>query len=401
MIQPEEVTILKKSGEKFYADGADNKISLQIRRMVADALDMRASDLHLEPDGNRLRVRARVDGFLRDVAHLDKDTGTRVVSSIKVLCDLDIAGRNAVQDGAFSASIGGRTVEFRVSTLEEVAGEKVAIRLLEAEGTTQEMAKLGLSPRDENDLRAYLGKSHGMLVVSGPTGSGKSTTLHAMLRAVDRKRRNVIAIEDPVETRIDYVTHVAVSAKLTFAAALRNALRQDPNVLMIGEIRDSETAEIAIQSGLTGHLVLSTVHARDAFGTLSRLSDLGVELPRVADVLNFALSQRLVRILCQRCRKPAEKSFLDDHPLGRFTRGTVYNPGRCQDCGGTGYKGRIGVFELVRMTDTLRALVREKKPESELRKAAAAEGARPLLHAAIERVNEGVTSLEEVERVLG
>jgi type II secretory ATPase GspE/PulE/Tfp pilus assembly ATPase PilB-like protein len=403
MIQPEDIVILKKSGEQAFSGNDTSPIGLQLRRMIGDALEIRASDLHLEPDGNRVRVRARVDGFLRDVAHLDKETGNRLVSAIKVLCDLDIAGRNPLQDGSFTASLKGRMVEMRVSTLEEIGGEKLAIRILEAESATTDLTKLGLTPRGENDLRAFLARSQGMLVVSGPTGSGKSTTLHCMLRAVDRKRRNVIAIEDPVETRLEYVTHVAVnaSAGLTFAGALRNALRQDPNVLMIGEIRDSETAAIALQSGLTGHLVLSTVHSRDALGTVTRLSDLGVEPHLIADVLNFALAQRLVRVLCKRCRKPVHEHEYKDHPLKAFITAQIYTAGRCQDCGGSGYKGRIGVFELVRMTDRLRPLVAGRAPEAELRKAAQADGSVPILFAALDRVNEGTTSLDEVERVIG
>ncbi|MBI2919563.1 MAG: type II/IV secretion system protein [Planctomycetes bacterium] len=403
MIQPEDVVIRKKSGEPAFSSADDSRIGLHLRRMIGDALDMRATDLHLEPDGAQVRVRARVDGFLRDVAHLDGDTGGRLVSAIKVLCDLDIAGRSPMQDGSFSASVKGKPIEMRVSTLEEIGGEKLALRILEAESAAQDMSKLGLSHRSENELKAFLARSQGMLVVSGPTGNGKSTTLHSMLRAVDRRRRNVIAIEDPVESRIEYVTHVAVNARAgtTFAGALRNALRQDPNVLMIGEIRDAETASIAIQSGLTGHLVLSTVHARDALGTVTRLADLGVEPHLIADVLNFALAQRLVRVLCPRCRRPVPERELRDHPLRSLISGTIFDAGRCQACGGSGYRGRVGVFELVKMTDRLRPLIAGRAPESELRKAAEADGAVPVLFAAMERVNEGVTSLEEVERVIG
>ncbi|MBI2922726.1 MAG: type II/IV secretion system protein [Planctomycetes bacterium] len=403
MIKPEDVVLYKKSGEPGFATTQKNRTSILIRRLIGEAIEVRATDVHIEPESKRVRIRARVDGFLRDMAEYDHESGSRILSAIKVLCDLDITRKNRMQDGSFSGVVRGRPVEFRVSSVEEVFGDKMVIRILETEPEIIDLKRLGLDVKTETDLRLFLTRPQGMLLVSGPTGSGKSTTLYSLLREVDRKQRNVIAIEDPIEYHLEYMTQIPVSPKhgVTFATALRNALRQDPNILMIGEIRDSETAAIAIQSGLTGHLVFSTVHARDSVATIYRLLDLGVEPFLVANVLNMTLAQRLVRMLCRSCKVPHDPDEVKIRPLGRYVKGRIYSPKGCERCEGTGYRGRTGVFEIVRVTEKMRDMIVEKASEDVMRKVAREEGMQPIHIAAMEKVNDGLTSLDELERVLG
>ncbi|MEK7468496.1 MAG: GspE/PulE family protein [Planctomycetota bacterium] len=403
MIPVEDVIVFKKSGEQAFDTSRRSRTALLLRRLIGEGIELRATDIHIEPEEKGVRVRARVDGFLRDLMELDIEQGLKLVSAIKVICDLDITKKVRMQDGSFSAKVKSKAVEFRVSSVEEVHGDKVVIRILETEPEIIDLARLGVPSATERQLREFLVKPQGLLLVSGPTGSGKSTTLYSMLREVDRKQRNVVAIEDPIEYHLEYVTQISVDAKhgITFANALRNTLRQDPNILMVGEIRDSDTAGIAIQAGLTGHLVFSTVHARDAISTITRLVDLGVEPFLVANVLNIAIAQRLVRLLCRECRRrvPADKAKI--RKLAPGFDGPVFGPAGCPSCERTGYRGRTGVFEVVTVTERLRDLITHKAPEDELRKAAIAEGMLPIHRAAMEKVAAGLTSLEEIERVIG
>jgi type II secretory ATPase GspE/PulE/Tfp pilus assembly ATPase PilB-like protein len=403
MIKPEDVVLLKKSGRQVMKSTEKNRMALVIRRMISEAIEVRASDIHLEPENRRVRMRVRVDGFLRDLGDWDPETGHRLIGAVKVLCDMDITRKHRMQDGAFSALVRNRPVEFRVSVVEEVFGEKVVIRILDTEPEIIDLKKLGIPVMIETELRLFLTRPQGMLLMSGPTGSGKSTTLYSLLREVDRRQRNVIAIEDPIEYHLEYVTQIAVNPKagVTYASALRTALRQDLNILMVGEIRDSETAAIAIQSGLTGHLVFSTVHARDSVATVWRLVDLGVEPFLVANVLNVAMAQRLVRCLCRHCKRVMEPDEVRVRPLGKLAKGRVYGPVGCERCEGTGYRGRTGIFEIIRMSEKLREHVLRRTGEDEIRRSAIEEGFVPILTSAMEKVNDGITSLDEIERVIG
>jgi len=404
MIKPEEVELLSKSGGEGFGSSGRNRVSLLIKRLIGEAIEIRATDLHVEPEQKIVRIRARVDGFLRDLVEYDHDSGARIISAIKVLCDLDITRKSRMQDGSFSAKVRGKAVEFRVSSVEEVFGDKMVIRILETEPEIIGLEKLGLPAGMETSLRLFLTRSQGMLLVSGPTGSGKSTTLYSMLREVDRKQRNVIAIEDPVEYHLEYMTQISVDANhgITFANALRTALRQDSNILMIGEVRDAETAGIAIQAGLTGHLVFSTVHARDSVATIYRLLDLGVEPFLVANVLNLTLAQRLVRILCRQCRKRTDPDLNKIRKFGKELEGvTAYGPRGCPDCENTGYHGRTGIFEMIPFSEKIRDMILERASEDNLRRAVIAEGMVPMMRAAMEKVAAGITSIDEIERVLG
>lgn len=403
MIKPEDVVLYKKTGEPGFSTTERSRTGLLIRRLIGEAIEVRATDIHVEPENRRVRIRARVDGFLRDLAEYDTEAGQRILSAIKVLCDLDITRKSRMQDGGFSAIVRGRPVEFRVSSVEEVYGDKMVIRILETEPEIIDLRRLGFTPQTEADLRAFLQRPQGMLLVSGPTGSGKSTSLYSLLREVDRRQRNVLAIEDPVEYHLEYVTQISVNVKqgITWANALRSALRQDPNILMIGEIRDAETAGIAIQSGLTGHLVFSTVHARDSVATIYRLLDLGVEPFLVANVLNMTLAQRLVRVLCRHCKVLMDPAEAKARKLGKLLTARPYAPKGCDRCEGTGYRGRTGVFEVVNLTEKMRDLIMEKANEDEMRRLAKEEGMMPIQTAALEKVSDGITSLDEIERVLG
>ncbi|MCE9581043.1 MAG: GspE/PulE family protein [Planctomycetes bacterium] len=403
MIPVEEIVVFKKSGGPAFDTSMRSRTSLLLRRLIGESIELRATDIHIEPEEKVVRIRARVDGFLRDLAELEHEQGHKLISAIKVICDLDITRKSRMQDGSFSAKVKGKAVEFRVSSVEEVHGDKVVVRILETEPEIIDLGRLGVPAATERQLREFLVKPQGLLLVSGPTGSGKSTTLYSMLREVDRKQRNVLAIEDPIEYHLEYVTQMSIDAKhgVTFATALRNALRQDTNILMVGEIRDPETAGIAIQAGLTGHLVFSTVHARDAISTVYRLLDLGVEPFLVANVLNISIAQRLVRLLCRDCRRrvPVDRAKL--RKLAPGFDGPVFGPSGCPSCENTGYRGRTGVFEVVTITERIRDLIIGKVPEDEIRKAAIEEGMLPIHRVAMEKVAAGMTSLEEIERVLG
>ncbi len=403
MIPVDEILVFKKSGAEAFDPTRRSRTALLLRRVIGEAIELRATDIHFEPEAKGVRIRARVDGFLRDLTELDAEQGNKAISAIKVICDLDITRKTRMQDGSFSATVRGKPVEFRVSTVEEIHGDKLVVRVLETEPEIIDLSRLGVPAATERELREYLVKPQGLLLVSGPTGSGKSTTLYSMLREVDRKQRNVVAIEDPIEYHLEYVTQISVDVKhgTTFAAALRNALRQDPNILMVGEIRDAETAHIAIQAGLTGHLVFSTVHARDAVATVYRLLDFGIEPFLVANVLNISLAQRLVRLLCRDCRRRVAPDRAKLRKFASTYDGPVFGPVGCPSCENTGYRGRTGIFEVVNVTERIRDLIIARSPEDEIRKAANAAGMLPIQRAAMEKVAAGMTSLEEIERVLG
>ncbi|HEX6939834.1 MAG TPA: ATPase, T2SS/T4P/T4SS family [Longimicrobiales bacterium] len=392
----DEVTALRRASE------APPVIAL-VDLVLARAIAARASDIHIEPAGGQLRVRARVDGVLRPLLELPAHTGLAVVSRLKIMAGLDIAVKRLPQDGRTAARVDGRELGLRVSTLPANEGEKVVLRLLDGGDTGHDLDELGFDPTTRERLAGLLGRGHGVILVTGPTGSGKTTTLYAALASLDRERRNVITLEDPIEYRLPGLTQVQVHrrAGLTFATALRAVLRQDPDVIMVGEMRDRETAEVGMAAALTGHLVLSTLHTNDAPGAVARLVEMGTPRYLVAGALIGVLAQRLARRLCTHCREPREAAGDELRRLGLPGRPTtVYDARGCTRCDGTGYHGRVGIFELLVVDARIRRLVLRRAPADAIRDAARAGGMTPLGGDAWNKVRAGLTSLDEVRPLL-
>jgi general secretion pathway protein E len=371
-----------------------------INGIIADAVRQGVSDIHIEPYETGLVVRMRIDGVLRETLRMPAHVAPVVVSRVKVMARLDIAERRLPQDGRIGLTLGGKLIDVRVSTLPSRAGERVVLRLLDKDNAAIDLEVLGMSPAVKRLYRDALAEPNGIVLVTGPTGSGKTTSLYAGLKLLNDGSRNILTVEDPVEYAIDGVgqTQINPQVGLSFAAGLRAILRQDPDVVMVGEIRDRETAEIAVQAALTGHLVLSTVHTNDAVGAITRLRDMKVEPFLIASTVRAVLAQRLVRRLCPGCRvpTPAPGSLLA--LLGIEAGMTVHEPRGCPACSGAGYKGRIGLFEAVRIDDTIRRLVNAGGDEDAI--AAHAFRSAPRLAAAARAlVLDGVTSAEEAIRV--
>ena len=383
-------------------DSADEAPIIRlINGLIAEAAREGVSDIHLEPYDSALVVRMRMDGQLRERHRLPASVAAMVVSRVKVMARLDIAERRLPQDGRIGLALAGKSLDVRVSTLPSRAGERVVLRLLDKDNAGIDLEALGMPGGIEADLRAALAEPNGMVLVTGPTGSGKTTSLYAGLKLLNDGSRNILTVEDPVEYAIEGIGQTQVNAKvgLSFAAGLRAILRQDPDVVMVGEIRDAETAQIAVQAALTGHLVLSSVHTNDATGAMTRLRDFGVEPFLIASVLRAVVAQRLVRRLCQDCAAPvaldAARAALIGLPEGIMVR----QPVGCAACGGTGWKGRIGVFEAIRVGDKLRGLIMEGGDEVAI-SAHAFRNAPDLAAAARAMVRDGVTTAEEAARVM-
>jgi type II secretory ATPase GspE/PulE/Tfp pilus assembly ATPase PilB-like protein len=371
--------------------------------MLAQAVQQRASDLHLEPAGTTMRVRARVDGVLRDLMVLPPHSRGAVISRIKVMAGLDISVKRRPQDGRSAAHIQGRELALRVSTLPTHAGEKVVLRLLDAGSADQRLDQLGMAPALLAGMARLLCRSHGVLLVTGPTGSGKTTTLYAALSTLDRERRNLITLEDPVEYRLQGLTQVQVQRKagLGFPAALRAVLRQDPDVIMVGELRDRETVEIALAAALTGHLVLSTLHTNDAASAPARLHEMGAPPYLVAGGLNGVLAQRLARRLCVHCRAQRTAQADELAALGLPPRDVqVFAPVGCRRCDGTGYRGRVGIYELLEVSPRMRERIVRRASADAIRDMARAEGFTSLGQDAWQKVLAGLTSVAEVAPLL-
>ncbi len=390
-------------------DGMDAREAAQlapvvrmVNLLIQDAIKSGASDVHVEPGLNNLQVRLRVDGVLRDYMQVPKWLHAAVTSRLKILADLDIAERRLPQDGRIKAQFQGKSLDIRVSTLPTHFGEKVVMRVL---GTNQipTFRAMGLSDDQCAVLEGALNQPQGMILVTGPTGSGKTTGLYSMLTKRKSPEVNIVTVEDPIEYQLGGITQVQVNTKtgLTFPKVLRSVLRQDPDVILVGEIRDLETAEIAFRAAMTGHLVLSTVHTNSALATITRLLDLGVDPVLITSSVQLIAAQRLARRICMRCKEaytPAPDVLAKLRLEG--TAATFYRGRGCAACGRTGYAGRVGIFELVRMTPKLKDLIQRKSTEAELRKAAVATGTRFLADDALEKLKQGVTSPDEVLRVI-
>jgi type IV pilus assembly protein PilB len=371
------------------------------------AVEERASDIHIEPQNNELIVRLRVDGLLREEQRLPKWTQGAIVSRIKVLSNLDIAEKRQPQDGRLVAEIAGRRVDLRVSTLPLTNGEKVVMRVVDQSRANIELDTMGMTEHDLRRVKSFLDRPQGIVLVTGPTGSGKSTLLYSALREIQDITRNITTVEDPVEYQLNGINQVQVDekAKKTFAASLRSILRQDPDVIMLGEIRDRETAQIAFRASVTGHLVLSTVHTNDAAGAVTRLIDLGLEPFMVATSLVGVISIRLVRTLCPKCKTTYEVEAASLNRVGGTHHAadssiTLYKGEGCPNCRGTGFTGRLGIFEVLEVTDAMRSLIARGAPDNEIRTAAIDQGMVPIGQDGLSKVIEGRTTLDEVTRVV-
>jgi general secretion pathway protein E len=387
----------------------DAPVIRMINALFTQAVRDNASDIHIEPFESHSVVRYRVDGTLRDVVSPRKALHAALISRIKIMAHLDIAEKRMPQDGRIALRVGGRPVDVRVSTLPTGHGEREVLRLLDKEAGRLQLEKLGMAPGVLAGLDKLIAQPHGIVLVTGPTGSGKTTTLYAALSRLDASISNILTVEDPIEYDLPGVSQTQVNAKIdmTFALALRAILRQDPDVIMIGEIRDLETAQIAVQASLTGHLVLATLHTNDAVSAVTRLTDMGVEPFLLASSLLGVLAQRLVRKLCTHCRVPQVAAVLaaggDTSALPRASPsqggGYGYRAVGCEQCGHTGYSGRTGIHELFMLDDAARRLVHEHGSEQALREVAVRAGMRSMREDGEDRVRSGVTSREEILRV--
>jgi type IV pilus assembly protein PilB len=406
-------TVEYEDGDDLDADDgvSDGPLVRLVNALIFQAAEENASDVHFEAQEDALAIRFRVDGVLREVQRIPKKMASGVTTRLKVLAKLDIAERRKPQDGriTLSSSAVGRMLDIRVATLPTVEGEKVVMRLLDKSRKPPTMLELGLSDAMRADLEAVVKMPTGALIVTGPTGSGKSTTLYGCLALINRPEINVITVEDPVEYRLAGVNQVQINVRagLTFASALRSILRSDPDVVMVGEIRDVETAKISIEAALTGHFVLSTLHTNDAPSTITRLGEMGVEPFLTGAAISAVLAQRLARKLCTHCceaYQPTEAEMADLR-VGREVLGAVdgtpfFRKKGCPRCNHTGYKGRVGVFQYLRMSEEVAALAVQHASRDEIERAAAAAGMRSLWDDGLEKVASGLTSLEELARVL-
>src|SRR3984957_10272225 len=407
------------SGESSVEEAEDSQAEIVNLRETADdapavnlvnqngaqAVERGGSDVHLAPDGHEVRVRVRVDGIMQDITTVPRRMAAGVVSRVKIMAELDIAERRLPQDGRVSLTVEGRHIDLRVVTLPSVHGESIVMRILDKDSVVMKLEKLGMADTERERFEKAFHETHGAVLVTGPTGSGKSTTLYAALLALNTPEKNIITVEDPVEYQLDGITQVQVSTKvgLTFSTGLRAMVRADPDIIMVGEIRDRETAQIAVESALTGHLVLSTLHTNDAPSAITRLTEMGIEPFLVASALDCVLAQRLARMLCSNCKQrtivPAE--VLRDNGYKALVDLEAYEPNGCRRCAGTGYRGRLGIYEVMTLSSEVRNLTLERRSADEIREVAIREGMRRLRDDGLEKVRQGLTSIAEIARVIG
>jgi type II secretory ATPase GspE/PulE/Tfp pilus assembly ATPase PilB-like protein len=391
------------------AAAQESRSYLSAKELVYDAVLRRATDIHLEPTSEQLSVRYRIDGTLHAAEPFDRPTGDAVINVFKVLAALDISEKRKPQDGSFAAKLEGRELEFRVATSGSKSGEKLVMRILDSAAGVSKLEESGLRPKLVQEVRGMATQPYGMLLCCGPTGSGKTTTLYACLREIDRFQKNIITVEDPIEYRLDNITQIEINTKAgqSFAGSLRSILRQDPDVIMIGEIRDQETATIACQAATTGHMVFSTVHANDTVTALFRLLDLGVEPFMISSALSAVLGQRLVRVLCENCKEPykpkpefLKKANLPADKVEYFYRRPTNPQQVCPNCGGTGYLGRTGIFELLVINDAMREMIRENPSINAIKAEARKNGMIYLQEDGLRQVIQGRTSIDELLHVV-
>ena len=399
-----EKNLRMEEQEDIYSADVNNSPIVQlVKTMIEQAVRQRASDIHIEPMEKQVRIRYRIDGALYEKATYSISLLPALVARVKIIGGMDISEKRKPQDGRITQMVDRHEFDIRASILPTVYGEKVVMRLTSKNALTREKSQLGLKPADLHKFDHILKNPHGIILVTGPTGSGKSTTLYTALSELNREDVNIITVEDPVEANIDGVNQVQVNnkANLTFASALRSILRQDPDIIMIGEIRDQETASIAVQASITGHLVVSTLHTNSAASTISRLMDMGIEPYLIADATVGVIAQRLVRRLCPDCKK---KKQADAEELEMLMRSpeeqiTIYEPCGCLKCDGTGYRGRIGVYEIMEITPQLKHIISKGGEAERIKEQALKEGMRTLRMSATELVLEGTTSVQEMMRV--
>jgi len=394
---------LEESTKDLLEEDDEAPIIRLVNSILAQAVKEKASDIHFEPFEKSIMVRFRKDGVLHEILEVPKRLQASIISRVKIMGNLNIAEKRRPQDGRIRIRIAGRDVDLRLSTIPVANGESLVLRLLDRSATLLELRDLGLDEEAHRAMDALIRRPHGIILVTGPTGSGKTTTLYAALATINSADKKILTVEDPVEYQMTGINQMQVNPKIdvTFASALRAFLRQDPDVILVGEIRDKETVEIAVQASLTGHLVFSTVHTNDAPSTFTRLVDMGVEPFLIASSVMAIQAQRLVRVLCNSCKEPYEASPLQLRQLGvdDGKPRTIYSAVGCPDCGGTGYRGRKGIFETLIVTDNIRDLVMERSNSSTIRKLALKNGMRTLRMDGTNKVLSGMTSIEEVLRV--
>jgi len=393
-------TLLEESAFKKIQEIASGpKVIQAVNGLILQAWQEQASDIHVEPTSDGTRIRYRIDGLLEEKQMLSKEMHLPLVSRIKILARLDIAEHRVPQDGRVRLQLIGRSLDIRVATCPTQYGEKIVLRLL-AKEAIKGIEGLGFKEQDRKIFSDLIGKPHGIFLATGPTGSGKSTTLYAALTRINSVDRNIVTIEDPIESEVEGVSQIAVNPKvgLTFATILRSVLRQDPDVIMLGEIRDAETAEIAVRAAITGHMVLSTLHTNTAAGAISRLMDLGVEPFLLASALQGVMAQRLVRRICDTCKQEIQ---IPDTKITRppAVLEKAYRGRGCEACRFTGYRGRLGIFELAPITESIRRLISEKAPDHQIEKALRDLGVRSMVEDGLEKIAKGWTTVEEVLRV--
>jgi len=388
---------------ELHESAEDAPVIKLVHSIVAQAVELGASDIHFEPDGNEMRVRFRVDGVLASSATVPRRMVKGVVSRVKIMADLDISERRLPQDGRVGLTIDRHHVDVRVVTLPSVHGESVVMRILDKDSVVMDLDTLGMVGSERQRYEKGIHQAYGAVLATGPTGSGKSTTLYAALQQLNVPEKNIITIEDPVEYQLDGITQIQINPKagLTFSTGLRSMMRADPDIIMVGEIRDSETAKIAIESALTGHLVLSTLHTNDAPTAVARMLEMGIEPFLVASAIDCVVAQRLARTLCTTCKKrvliPAQ--HLRDNGFSSTYDLEAYEPAGCGRCSNSGYKGRIGLFEVMTVTDEISQLILKRAPADEIARVAVSQGMRRLREDGLEKVKLGRTSIAEVARV--
>ncbi len=395
VIHPGRVALARKPG------AAPDIVDI-LRNLLLLCFRSRASDIHIEPKSDDCQIRTRVDGNMVEVLRIRKEVGTKLTAVVKILCDIDIAQRNIVQEGHFSVKLPDRRVDYRVSFAPAMHGQKLVVRVLDTAGAPQYLWDLNMAQPMFQIVQDAIQKESGSIIVVGPTGSGKTTTLYAVVRSMDSGERNIVTIEDPVEIQIEGVTQIPVTEDNTFATLLKSVLRQDPDAILVGEIRDAETARTAMQSAMTGHLVFSTLHSKDTVGALFRLIDLGVEPYLVASGLQVLLAQRLVRKLCPACKKPVRPTGNQIERMARWGDvKKIYEPVGCPRCLGTGFAGRQCVFELLNMNDQLREIVMRSPNLPDLQRALIDTNFTSLQESGYRLVADGITSFTEVDRAVG